>query len=411
MNKLIGAAVLLGLCLRAMPTPAQETPQPLTLAENAFAIDLYGALRQQPGNLFFSPYSVATAIGMAYAGAKGGTAAEMAKVLHLGGLGVGADPQAAFLRDAKSWDAVGATEADGFQLHAANALWGAKGYAFKPGYIAALKDSFGAAFAAVSFSDEPTTTNRINAWVAGQTANKIQNLIPRGALDAATRLVLTNAIYFKAGWLSPFEPAATTKNKFQVAPGHEVTADMMNLNGSFGLVQQDNLKILDFPYRRREASLLIILPNEQDGLAAVESALTADNLRTWLQTEKNVPVTLALPKFEATSSFDLNTTLRTLGIRQAFDCGHADLTGIAADPAQPLCLSDVIHKAHIAVDEQGTEAAAATALIGVAASMPMPGPPPPPPVPFIADHPFLYLIRANQSGAILFMGRVADPTT
>ncbi len=395
---------LLSICLLSAQAHAQ--PQPLTQAENAFALDLYGKLRQQPGNLFFSPYSIATAIGMAYAGAKGGTAAEIANVLHLDLLRQpGADLPTAFLQAARQQQNLAAQTA-GFEFTTANALWGAENYPFNPPYIASIETDFGGHPEAVDFGDEPATRAKINAWVAAQTHGKIQNLIGPGILSAQTRLVLTNAIYFKAGWASPFDKTATDQQPFHVSAADTVSAAMMHRTGYFTLTQAPNARILSLSYRDDAASMVIILPDHGDGLAAVEAALTPQNLDSWLAQGQPVNVALALPKFRNAGALDLGDVLMALGMRRAFMPGQADLTGIASDSKHRLYIGGVIHQAFISVDEQGTEAAAATAIgIGMTAIMQAP-----PPIPFIADHPFIYLIRDDQSGRILFMGRVTDPT-
>jgi serpin B len=405
MKKIAAAAALLALLLRPALAPAQP---PLAQAESAFAIDLYGQLGQQPGNLFFSPYSVSTALGMVFEGAKGATASEIAQVLHLDLLGKNPAADTALLQAVEQQPLLADAQASGFELHAANAIWGAQNYPFNQAFIANIKTGFGGNLEPVDFSDSAAATGRINNWVADQTQGKIQNLISPGVLTADTRLVLTNAIYFRAHWAEPFDKSGTRQQTFHVAPGKDVTISMMHMTDHFDLATADGVKILTIPYEYNAASMVIILPDSQNGLAAIESGLTPEKLNNWLSASQSTLVQLALPKFTARSTFGLNAVLQKLGMKQAFDRSNADFSGIANLPGRRLFISDVIHQAYIGVDEEQTEAAAATAIIMDEATASEPDLNKP--VPFIADHPFIYLIRANQSGAILFMGRETDPS-
>jgi len=404
-KQIAAVALLLGITPAAA---AQDfpTPTPLTRAQNAFAAGLYGKLRQQPGNIFFSPYSISTSLGMVYAGAKGGTATEMQKMLHLNLL-PGADLRAAYLTAEKSQPSFADPQAADLQLHVANALWGAVNYSFNVAYLADIKNNFGGTLQPVDFGDEPATRDRINDWVSNHTTDKIQNLIPLGVLTGSTRLVLTNAIYFKDKWIAPFDKDETRQAPFHLSGGHEIPAQMMNKLGKFPLSAQPGVRILTMPYNDG-ASMEIILPDRNEGLAAIEANLTAAELNAWLQNGPDTRVSLSLPKFKATSEFDLGTVLPSLGMKRAFEPSQADLTGIATDPRHPLYVSDVIHKAFVEVNENGTEAAAATGAVITSASMTFEFQSPP--VPFIADHPFIYVIRSDQTGDILFIGRVTDPT-
>jgi len=387
------------LVLGAAPAWAQREA-PVVQAENAFAVDLYGKLAKQPGNLFFSPYSISTALGMVFVGAKGTTADEIAKALHLGPGWKPADVKADVLFPQ--------AQPDGFKFNSANALWCAKGYHFESDYLAGIKNNFGGDARRVNFDDPVRAAGKINDWVAKETQGKIQNLISPEALKAATRLVLTNAVYFKAGWAEPFDITLSDQEKFHIAPGNDAMTEMMHQTGDFMLTQGDGAKILSIPYRGFDASLVIILPDANTGLSKVEAGLSADELSGWLANNQYTLVALTLPRIESTQQFDLKQVLMALGIEQAFSPEQADLTGIANNPDGRLYVSDVIHKANVDIDETGTEAAAATAISVASAGIEMG--PPPVPVPFVADHPFIYLIRSNQSGDILFMGRVDDPT-
>ena len=414
MKKISLLAALLPICLAATHAQAQSAtpPAPLARAENAFAVDLYGKLRQQPGNLFFSPYSIATSVGMAYAGARGGTAAEIARVLHLDMLeqnGPHADLRAAFLQAARQRPVPQSAGAGDFQFYAANALWGAKGYAFNQRFIATIKNSFGGDLEPVDFREAQAARNRINGWVAGQTQNKIQDLIGPGVLSRHTRMVLTNAVYFKAKWQFLFEAESTKKGIFHIAADKHVDVAMMNMRMYFPLAMAKEVKVLSLPYDYGTVSMVIILPNRKDDLRKIEAGLSATTLNRWLASARVREVSLSLPRFKTRCDFDLRSTLMALGMKKAFIPSEADLTGIADVSRRPLYISDVIHQAFVGVDENGTEATAATAVtVTASAGAAMPGPPP---VRFNANHPFIYLIRDNRSGEILFMGRVADPVS
>ncbi len=393
---------LLALSLLVTPAHAQQAAPPLVQAENAFALDLYGKLRQQPGNLFFSPSSVSSALSMVYVGAKGGTAAEIAQVLHL----PPGQSQADFLKAVPP--PVTAAQSDAFQLHTANALWGAQGYTFHHAFIASIKTSFGGALYPTDFNNPDAASGKINAWVSGQTQGKIPNLINPEDLTPDTRLVLTNAIYFKAAWNQPFDKSATDQEPFHPAPGQNVNAAMMHMTASFPLTQADGEQILTMPYRGGDAAMVVVLPTRPDGLPSLEATLTPQELTGWLSNSSSTLVDVTFPKFTSSSGFNLNAVLQSLGMENSFNPAKANFTGIASDPAHPLYIGAVIHQAYIGVDESKTEAAAATAVEMLEATAE--APPEITPISFTADHPFLYLIRDNATGAILFMGRVENPS-
>ncbi len=294
----------------------------------------------------------------------------------------------------------------GFQFQDTDALWGAKGERFEPDYLASVKSAFDGSLLKVNFANGPGAAARINAWVSDKTHGRITNLISASAITPQTRLVLTDAVYFKAGWLTDFEEAASKPGIFHVAPGNEVTIRMMNAAGQYSMTRGDGMEMLQIPYRYYDASLLIILPDEPDGLAAVESELSAQKLSFWLEYEQQFYVTMSIPAFLTGSDLNLTTALQSLGMKRAFTPYQADLSLIADDKASPLYLGDVVHKAYINVSEKGTEAVAAAAVSTAGAGGIEP---PMEDVTFVADHPFIYLIRANGSGDILFMGRVENP--
>lgn len=385
----------------AAAPPAAPSPDlaQAVAGSNAFALDLYSQLDAVPGNLFFSPESISTAFAMAYAGAHGQTAAEMAHVFHF------------TLPPDRLHPAMGALLAamnaphQNYALSVANALWAQQDQHFLPAYTGLMKDSYGAGFHAVDFQSSPEAARAtINAWVEKQTANKIQNLLGPGAVTPFTRLILTNAIYFKGAWLNPFDPRDTEPEDFHLSPKQTVKTPMMWRSGGFDYYDGGTFQALDIPYKGGGLSMVVLLPNAANGLAALEKSLSAANLSQWLdKMEYTTKVNLSLPKFKMAQEFSLGSTLSAMGMPQAFS-GAADFSGIDGQPG--FTISAAIHKAFVDVNETGTEAAAATAIEMMATAMRDE----PPPIEFNANHPFLFLIRDNASGAILFMGRVADPT-
>jgi serpin B len=371
---------------------------------NAFAVDLYGQLSAQPGNLFFSPESVSTAFGMAYAGAHGQTATEMARVFHF------------TLPPDRLHPAMGSLLAgmnsphQGYALSVADALWAEQDANFLPAYLKLVQTNYGAGFHPVNFKTAPDSVRgTINQWVEKQTNDKIQNLLGPGTVTALTRLILTNAIYFKGAWADQFSKNATENKGFHLSAGKTIQAPTMYNSGSYYYLKGPSFQALLLPYEKDEISMLILLPDNIDGLPALEHSLSAGNLEKWVASLSYAhEVIVSLPRFKITQQFELSSTLENLGMKTAFDPNAADFSAMTGD--RSLVISAAIHKAYIDLDENGTEAAAATAVVmGMAMAAP-PLSPPPPPIVFTADHPFLFLIRDNKSGAILFMGRVTDPT-
>jgi serine protease inhibitor len=375
-------------------------PMALTESNNAFAVDLYSQLREQPGNLFFSPASISTTFAMAYAGSGGSTATEMAATLHF------TDPPE------KLHPAMGALLAtfnaphDSYQLRVADALWAQQGEHFLPAFLQITKTDYAAGLHTVDFehASEPARLT-INQWVEQQTADKITNFLQPGSINASTRLVLTNAIYFKGHWQSQFDKAKTAQEDFYLSAENSVKAPLMHLTGGFHHFDGGTFQALEIPYQSGDLSMIVLLPNAIDGLPALERSLTAGALREWLGKLKPVlKVDLALPRFQITRQFSLNNALSALGMKQAFDPKTADFSAMTGK--RGLWISAALHKAFIDVNEEGTEAAAATGTVMRSMAMVHE----PPPIVFRADHPFLFLIRENRSGSILFLGRIIDPT-
>jgi serpin B len=394
------------LLLPEAPLMAQTTPTPspdqaaLVEGNNAFAVDLYGQLRKQNGNLFFSPESISTAFAMAFAGARGSTASEMAATFHFALPPDRLHPAMAELLSGLN------SEHPGYQLRVANALWAEKDFRFLDDFLKLTTSDYGAGFNRVDFEAAPEAVRgTINQWVEQKTEEKIKDLLPAGSINATTRLVLTNAIYFKGDWQSPFKKATTVEEDFHLSAARTVKTSLMHLTARFNYFNGGTFQALDIPYKSGELSMVVLLPNDVEGLAALEKLLTADALKQWLgQLRGGSRVNLTLPKFKMTESFQLSKTLSELGMGEAFQKNAADFSAMTGK--RDLWISAAIHKAYIDVDEEGTEAAAATGIEMRSSAVARVQPP----IVFRADHPFLFLIRDNKSGGVLFMGRVADPT-
>ncbi len=375
---------------------------------NRFALDLYARLRAgRSDNLFFSPGSLSTALAMTYAGARGETASQMAKVLHF------TLPQErlhrAFGDLRRYWD-VGGTER-GYRLIVANRLWGQQGFHFLPGFLNVTQEHYGAELAQVDFVRQTDQARqRINAWVEEQTQDKIRDLIPPGVLDGMTRLVLTNAIYFKGDWTEPFRKEMTQVAPFHISVGRQADVPLMYRQSDFRYWAGDGLKVLELPYGNGDLAMLVLLPDEMEGLSlpdemerlsALEAKLTPDNLSRWQSGLRKQEVRVHLPRFKLDSQFQLAEVLKEMGMTRVFTRGQADLSGMSSE--EELFVSAVIHKAFVDVNEEGTEAAAATGVAVKAVRAILN------PAVFRADHPFVFLIRDNRTGSILFLGRLVNP--
>ncbi len=372
-------------------------------AGNQFAVELYANLAAREGNLFLSPHSIHIALGMAYMGARGDTAAEMARVLHLPAAGAERFFRA-LIEALNTGSKIGSQEA--YRLWTANSFWAQQGYPFQEAYKELVKTHFGGELAEVDYAKAAESARaKINAWVEERTAGKIRDLIPAGVLTPLTRLVLANAIYMKSAWDQKFKPELTSEAPFHTGATHSVKAQLMHRVGPYRYFEGDGFQAVSMPYAANRLSMVVLLPAKAGGLAALEKKLTAEALTVWLAGMKRRPVDLALPRFKLSASFAVAETLQALGMPTAFKSGPADFTGIA--DTKELYISDVIHKAYVDVNEDGTEAAAATAVVLAGRAMTEREEPP---VVFKADRPFLFLVRHEQTGAILFMGRLCDPT-
>jgi serpin B len=362
---------------------------------NEFAFDLYGQLRTRDGNLFFSPNSISTALAMTYAGARGDTADEMAKALHFN---LPQDKQhPAFGGLIRNLNGEGKKR--GYKLNVANALWGQSGYGFKDDFLKLTRVNYGAGLREVDFAGNADGVRKeINTWVEKQTNDKIKDLIQPGAVDGSTRLVLTNAIYFKGDWNSQFKKDQTRDEMFNDGSNKKTKTAMMHQTDVFKYLDADEVLVLEMPYAGKELSMVVLLPKKTDGLPALEKSLTAEKLAGWLGKARSHEVVVSLPKFKMTSQFSLIDTLSALGMRKAFGTG-ADFSGI--DGSGGLHISAVVHKAFVDVNEEGTEAAAATGVVMTTMMRPKPV--------FRADHPFVFLIRDTRNASVLFLGRIVTP--
>ncbi|MBW2256513.1 MAG: serpin family protein [Deltaproteobacteria bacterium] len=406
---LISAPTL--ICLLAVaacePEPARDprlvterTTEIATVADanNDFALDLFGEMRAEEGNLFFSPFSISSALSMTYAGAAGTTADEMAEVLHVG---LDDDLWHANFGDLTR-DLAGDHPGRGYQLSVGNRLWGQDGYPWLQSFVDVNAVHYDAPLEDLDFAADPESARvTINDWVEDQTKGKIEDLLQPGVITSDTRLVLTNAIYFKADWASQFDEGDTYDGAFTLADGLQVITPLMNQELEFQAGAFDGVSVAKLPYQDDEVSMVLLLPDAHDGLPALEEGLTAAQIDGWIADLETAEMLLILPKFEMTYDLSLSETLRDLGMTSAFEPLSADFSGMADLVEGSLFISDVVHKAYVKVDEEGTEAAAATGVVvGVTSA----------PIGFQADHPFLFLIRDDLTGSILFMGRVADPS-
>ena len=375
-------------------------------AEQAFAADLYGVLAAGDENLVFSPLSIHLALAMALGGAKGETATQMESALRVAGI----DPAKlhaalngldATLTSRNRTEPPVDDREQKVQVSVVNSLWGQEGFAFLSEYLDLLAANYGAGMRLVDFQTAAEEARvAINDWVAAQTNDRITDLIPQGAIDALTRLVLVNAVYLDATWALPFSPDATFDAPFTLLDGTQVTVPTMHQSISTLYGEGDGWRAIDLPYTGDELSLLIVVPDDGrfDDVQAALSAGLLDQVRASLTAGE---VDLSLPKFQIRTQAGLSEALQGLGMTDAFDPNAADFSGIST--ADQLYVSDVIHEAFIAVDEDGTEAAAATAVIIGTTSAPVSM------IELNVDHPFLFFLQDRATGAVLFVGRVMNP--
>ena len=388
-------------------SPDVSDAEMTTLVEgnSAFAFDLYQAVREADGNLFYSPYSISLALAMTYAGARGETAQQMADTLHFTLL-VDHLHQAFNRLDmelARRGEGAQGRDGEGFRLNIVNDIWGQKEFRFLSEFLDVLAENYGAGLRVLDFMNAPEESRvTINAWISNHTEGRIEDLIPVGVICVLTRLVLTNAIYFNAAWQHPFLEHDTTDDIFHLLDGGEVTVPMMRQTERFGLVEADGYQVVELLYDGGELSMVILLP-QAGRFEAFEKALDARKVDEIIGRIERRRVRLAMPRFEFESRFSLAQTLAAMGMPAAFSAGNADFSGMTGN--RDLFIAGVIHKAFVSVDEAGTEAAAATAVL----MAPTAAPPPPPPIEVTIDRPFIFLIRDIETDTILFVGRVLNP--
>lgn len=391
------------------PKPVAVSPEMKTLVDGntAFAVDLYQQLKDQPGNLFFSPYSISTALGMTFAGARGETETEIARALHFD------LPQnsvhAAFadlnsrLNSVQRWNRI--------TVDVANSLSYQSDTSLLPSFIDLLREKYQAEVQAIDFAhDSQGASRKINQWVEERTHGKIKELTAPADLDRA-RIALCNAVYFKGKWKLQFDPSDTKPLPFFITETNQVTVEMMSRKAEVKAVHQDTVPadLLELPYYGEDLSMIILLPApsysesgiQQNSLTDVERMLTPENLQRWIKDLDKAEARkhyVMLPRFSHTHQLDLVPSLKKLGIVTAFG-NTSDFSGM--NGKQDLLLSKVLHQACVEVNEEGTEAAATTLMIAATKSVVES---------FVANHPFIFLIRDNATGSILFFGRVVDPT-
>ena len=382
------------------PTGQDADLASLVRGNTRFALDFYAQIRHVEGNLICSPYSISTALAMTYAGARGNTEAQMAQTLHFALDQERLHPACAALQGV-----LRAVQDQGHvQLCVANSLWPHDGYPFLDAYLSLVKRTYGVSISPVDYANETEAARlAINAWVKEKTGSKIDELIKQGVLNTLTRLVLANAIYFKGDWASQFDVADTRDAPFWVTRDHQVDVPMMAQRGRFGYTEADGLQVLVLPYLGDDLSMVVFLPAEKDGLATLEGRLSAESLARWTDRLVECEVQVHLPRFRFRFGDDLVSVLVAMGMADACDRDRADFSGMDGI-VHWLSIGAVIHEAVIEVNEEGSEAAAATAVV-----MQSRGRPPPLPV-FCADHPFLFMIRENATGSVLFLGRATDPS-
>jgi serpin B len=381
------------------PTIPDSELSQIVAGNNAFAVDLYKKLAEGNENTFFSPYSITVAFGMAFGGARGQTEKEIARTLHF-----------PFSRK-KLHNGINALDLalkasaknNGFELNSVNQLWGENSYSFLPEYLNLISEKYGASLRLLDFKNHPDPSRTvINEWVSDRTNGRIKNLIPAGGISDSTKLVLTNAIYFKAKWEKPFKVEATKDGQFNCATGDFVTTKFMSQTSEFFAVNANEYQAVSMPYKGMETSMLVIMP-EPGKMKSVEAALSPEFLKSVTNSLEESKIKLRLPKFKfTTGSLELTKILQSLGMRSSFT-GAADFSGI--DGTKSLFIEGVYHKAFVSVDEKETEAAAATSIalmLGGVGTYPIPE--------YNFDRPFIFLIRDNKTGTVLFLGKINDPT-
>ena len=400
-----GVIINLAMSNKARITnPSVDTEDMLALTSGnlAFTADLYAALKAGDGNIFLSPYSTSQALAMTYAGARGETEAQMASTLHF------TLPQGALhpafnsldIQLAQRGEGAEGKDGEGFRLNIVNAAWGQQGFTFLPGYLEILAENYGAGINLLDFARAPEPSRiTINDWISEQTEGRIEDLLAEGSITEATRLVLTNAIYFNAAWQYPFDEKFTQSDNFYLLDGSSVEVPMMKQVNYFGYLEGSNYQAVELPYSGGELSMVILLPKEGE-FTNFEASLDGQTLSGILNGIEYMDVALSIPRFEFDSQFSLKQTLAEMGMPIAFS-DSADFSGMNGN--LELYIGDVMHKAFVSVDEAGTEAEAATAVIMELKGIPEE------PMEVTVDRPFIFLIRDIKTDSVLFIGKVINP--
>lgn len=370
-----------------------QTVSEISGGNNEFAFNLYSQLADDGGkNVFFSPWSVYTALTMAYEGARGQTADEMKSVLHIPESDEVRRPSFARIHDLLNED-------NEITLESANALWAQENYPFLDSYVNTIKEYYGGEVTNLDFAGNPSGTREsINDWVSEKTRGKIEDLL--GPIDPLTKLILTNAVYFNGNWVKRFPEEETREENFWIGPGEAVKVPMMSMNGAvnFDYAETEDLKALKLPYDGKKLSMLILLPKTKFGLDNLEKSIDTELLENIRGKLDNREVVVHIPKFELKIKYNLEDPLKQLGMNRAFSMERANFSGMTSE--EPFFLLSAVHEAYVKVDEKGTEAAAATAVSAGIGVIPR----------FRADRPFMFLIQHEETGVILFMGAVRDPS-
>jgi serpin B len=393
---------------QSAPQVAEDDARALAAGNNQFALDLYQALGKEKDNFFYSPFSISLALAMTYAGARGETQRQMAETLHFELPGDRLHPAFNALDQelARRKDVEGGQGSDGkgFRLNVANDIWGQQDYTFLPEFLDTLAVNYGAGLRAVDFKSDPDGVRKaINDDIARKTEQRIKDLIPPGQIDTLTRLVLTNAIYFNAAWMHPFEKSLTKDRPFTRLDGSQVNVPMMVMSGSERMLYAagNGYQAAALPYEGGKLSMLVLVPDAGQ-FEAFEDGLDAAALESILSSMQFSGVHISMPKFQTESDFSLSEALTGLGMADAFSPDAADFSGMDGQKGS-LYIGEVIHKSFVKVDEAGTEAAAATAVIMEATSAMIEV------TELTIDRPFIYVIRDEPTNTILFVGRVLDP--
>lgn len=399
--KRIAANILFFLIILAAVagvSQAQEEPdpsKPFTSANNRFALDIYRKLAVGDKNVFLSPYGISMSMAGIFGGAKGRTESEIAGVFHFT-----RNKEKLFASFYGSKQPLSDfSDPEVVQISIANRLWRQKGIDLLPSYLKLVKEYFEEEPGELNFKEDAENSRvAINKWVEEKTGSKITELFPEGEITKLTRLVLTNAVYFKGKWTLPFKPKNTKNAPFYLAKGKSRQVQMMKQTSFFGYTKDAECQVVEMPYGYREFSMIILLPKKLDGLGNLEKTLTEERLRKMISDLGSREVNLSVPKFKINSDFNLEKILEKMGLKTVFNLS-ADFSGLTG--GKDVFVSSIIHKTYISIDEYGTEAAAATGVSMAAADGQVP-------VDFVVDHPFMFIICCRTTGEILFIGRVAS---